>query len=214
MRVSMLPVPRAWCRFMKGLAGAALLGALVGCAGLGGPAPAPAPARETLAAFELDGRFALRQGERNFAGRLSWRHVGTENVILLSSPFGQGLAEIVTGAEGARLTASDGKIYRAPDGQALVERVLGYPLPIERLADWLRARAGEAMERDAQGRVVRLREAGWDIRYEYDDDSALAPPGRLLANGMGGDEVLELRLRVDRWTALPQHAPLSTGNLP
>lgn len=217
-------------RAARGLRAAVLSATLLlsGCASLSGP-DVLSPARERLAAFVLEGRFSLRQGEQSYAGRLTWQHAGAENVVLLASPFGQGLAEIVTDARGARLTASDGKVYAAADSSALTAQVLGYPLPIDRLVDWLRARetgAADAVERDALGRPVRLRENGWDIAYDYPEpgadpvaDAAVAPQ-RLIAigaagrSGMAGDAPVELRLRIDRWTVLPSATRLSTGTSP
>ena len=54
------------------------------------------PPRGTLDAFSLEGRFSLLHENKNYSGRISWRHDGAHNEVLLSSPFGQGLAEIVT----------------------------------------------------------------------------------------------------------------------
>lgn len=187
--------------------------ALVGCAGLG-VSPGQMPSRDTLGAFELEGRFSLRQGEQNFSGRLSWRHLPGENVVLLSSPFGQGLAEIVTDGLGARLTTSEGKTYQAADGESLTARVLGYPLPITGLADWLRARGGEAGQRDAQGRLVRLDAAGWRVDYGYDGDEPDVPPSRLVVSGQAGGDPTELRLRIDRWTPLSPTDYLPAGKTP
>ena len=187
--------------------------ALVGCAGVG-VSPGQMPSRDALGAFELEGRFSLRQGEQNFSGRLSWRHLAGENVVLLSSPFGQGLAEIVTDGLGARLTTSEGKTYQAADGESLTARVLGYPLPITGLADWLRARGGEAGQRDAHGRLVRLDAAGWRIDYGYDVDEPDVPPSRLVVSGQAGGDPTELRLRIDRWTPLSHTDYLPSGKTP
>ena len=181
----------------------ALLG---GCASLGAP-PAGQPSRESLTAFLLEGRFSLRQEGKNHSGRLSWRHAGVDNVVLLSSPFGQGLAEISTDHSGARLTTSDGKTYVAPDSETLTREVLGYPLPLARLTDWVRGLApdGAQAERDPLGRLLRLVDHAWTIDYAYDSGDALAPPGSLFAVSADG---LELRLRIDEWSSLlPRETP-------
>ena len=138
----------------------------------------PPPARERLAAFALEGRFSLRQGEQSYAGRITWQHAGAENVVLLASPFGQGLAEIVTDARGARLTASDGKVYAAADSAALTTQVLGYPLPLAQLTDWVRGRLRDADESafDSFGRPLSQRAAQWRIEYGYENDDPAAPP--------------------------------------
>ena len=161
----------------------------------------PVPARDTLADFALEGRFSLRHHEQNYSGRLSWRHVGMDNELLLSSPFGQGMAEIITSSSGARLTMSDGKVYEATEAEALTRQVLGYPLPLTQLTDWVRGRTdSENVERDALGRLQRLQHDAWSIDYAYENDDLQAPPSRIFAEGAGGTE---LRLRIDQWQSLP-----------
>lgn len=180
-----------------------------GCATLSEPSSGtPATTRDALTAFALEGRFALRHEDKSYSGRLSWRHDGANNEVLLASPFGQGLARITTSVRGARLTGSDGKTYTAPDAQTLTSELLGYPLPLTELADWVRGRSAgatqEAVERDALGRPVRLRHDAWRISYEYDTATVQALPARLFAENANG---MELRLRIDEWTDLATAAP-------
>lgn len=171
------------------------------------PSPAgDAPARATLAEFSLEGRFSLRNEDRNYAGRLSWRHEGGGDQVLLSSPLGQGLAEIVSDANGAQLTTSDGKVYAAADAETLTRDVLGYSLPLAQLTDWVRGRLSGADESavDAFGRPLSLRAALWRIEYGYENDDPAAPPNRIFAERVGGG--LELRLRIDEWNRIPSEA--------
>lgn len=165
------------------------------------------PQRDALRDFMLDGRFALRHGDKSTSGRLSWQHVEDGDVgdqVLLASPLGQGMAEIVSNAKGVRLSTSDGRTYAAENAETLTQQVLGYPLPLSKLADWLRGRthSGTLGESDVFARPLRLREDGWRIAYEYDNDDPQAVPTRLFIEreGEGG---FELRLRIDEWTKTP-----------
>ena len=176
---------------------------LAACAVLPTSAPEPAVlSRYALDDFVIEGRFSLRQNEQNHSGRLRWKHAGGSDEVLLSSPFGQGVAEIVADARSASLTASDGKTYSAADTESLTEQVLGYRLPLSLLADWVRGRLApeHVAERDASGRPLTLRHEDWRVDYEYDSDAPDALPGRLFAERIG---VFELRLRIDEWTRLP-----------
>ena len=190
------PPIRAAATFLR----AAFLAAvclLAGCAGL---PPASAPSRAALSAqsaFSLEARFSLRSEERNYSGRLSWRHDGAGDELLLASPFGQGIAEISTGAGGARLKTADGQVASAATAEELTRQVLGYPLPIERLVDWVRARdSDEVATRDERARPLELRHEDWRIAYAYDSDDPEAPPSRIFATRADG---FELRLRIDEW---------------
>jgi outer membrane lipoprotein LolB len=183
-----------FCRTLGLLLGVLLLG---GCANLPS-APSTAPPRDALLAFTLEARFSLRHEDKSYSGRLSWRHAGMNNELLLSSPFGQGMAEIVTSASGARLTSSDGRVYEAEDAETLTRQVLGYPLPLDQLTDWVRGwgAATGISERDALGRPLRLRHEDWLIDYGYASDDPQAPPDRIFAERAGG---FALRLRIDEW---------------
>ena len=175
---------------------------LFGCASLSQD-ESEVPPRQALGAFQLEGRFSLRQDNQNNSGRIDWRHAADGDRVLLASPFGQGVAEITAEPGKATLTASDGQVFAAPDVPTLTEKVLGYRLPLQRLADWVRGSAagGEVVERDAQGRPLRVRLEDWRIEYDYEGDDPEAPPSRLFAERIGS---FELRLRIERWTALPE----------
>ncbi len=189
---------------------AAALGAILLLAGCASPPLAShgeaIPARDALDAFAIEGRFTLRQQQTSYSGRLSWRHAadatpsGESDEVLLASPFGHGIAQITAGAVGAQLSTRDGKVYTANDSEQLTRDVLGYPLPLAQLADWLRARGHGEFSRDAAGRPLRLLDADWRIDYEYDSDDAQALPARLFAQRADG---VELRLRIDEWSTLP-----------
>ena len=102
---------------------------LSSCTTLPAAASAHAPlavARDDLQAFALAGRFSVRQEGKNYPGRLHWRHDGDRDELLLSSPFGQGLAEIVSDAGGARLATSDGSSYTAATADELLQSCLLY----------------------------------------------------------------------------------------
>ena len=196
----MPPIPRFTCACRKaGLFLGVLL--LAGCAAQRVAPDSASPTRDALSAFSIEGRFSLHQEDKNYSGRLSWRHQGANNALMLSSPFGQGIAEIATGESGAQLTTSDGKKYSAVDAETLTTQVLGYPLPLARLTDWVRGRGAPsaASEVDTLGRLRHLRHDDWRIDFDYASDDPQAPPSALFARRGDG---LELRLRIDEWTPL------------
>lgn len=162
---------------------------------------APTTGRDRLEAFSLAGRFALRHLDVSHSGRIYWRHEGTKDQLVISTPFGQAIAEVTSDAGGARLSASDGKTYEAPTADELLASVVGYPLPIGRLVDWVRGRRGqgEHVVRDSLGRPLELQDDDWHLRYQYDADDVQALPGRLFVERAG---TFELRLRIDEWKDL------------
>ena len=193
---------------------------LTGCARFP-PVPDATSVDHKLNGFILNGRFSLTQfahmqAEQRHSGRLYWKYepaavnapeAPASSEILLSSPLGQGIAEIVQDAQGARLSTAEGKTFTAPDAETLTQEVLGYALPLLRLADWIRARparsdAGET-RRDESGRLTHLRLDGWMIDYEYANANPQSLPRRIHAQR---PEEFELRLIVDTWQPLPAEA--------
>jgi outer membrane lipoprotein LolB len=156
--------------------------------------------RTAVRDFSLDARFSVTQAAERHSGRLSWQHRDGGDELQIASPFGQIVAEISVDRRRARLVAADQRVFEAADVQQLTEEVLGYRLPVNRLADWVLARrrdaAGVAVAADAAGRPQAISDDGWQITYEYDQDGADALPSRLFATRPGGPE---LRLRIEEW---------------
>jgi outer membrane biogenesis lipoprotein LolB len=105
-----------------------------------------------------DGRFTLSEQPAPGGRRLE---------LALSSPFGQTMANASRQPDGsATLTLADGRSLSASSLDALLERALGWPLPVERLPDWLDDRFETVVARDAQGAVTTAADSGWRIERE------------------------------------------------
>ena len=167
--------------------------ALAGCASPGFLLPAHD------AEFELAGRIAVTYRDDAGSGNIAWRHGARTDEMLLTTPFGQGIARLARADGEITLTTQSGREFRAADAESLTEQVLGFRLPLVGLADWVRGRAAAkpapaptGERRDAAGRLAELEQSGWRIRYlEYAD----ALPARLSLSFPG----LELRLAISEW---------------
>jgi len=152
-------------------------------------------------AFDLVGRVAVTHDGRPFSSGVRWQHAAERDEIWLLTPLGQALSHIVDGADGAVITGSDRRQYRARDVEALTRRTLGWELPVARLAWWVRGDIAAdgviaEVERDPQGRLLRLQQDGWDITYVYrSGDSADSLPQRLDLKR----ESQSIRLVIDTW---------------
>jgi outer membrane lipoprotein LolB len=107
-----------------------------------GPAPRPGvgaerPPAARIASFALDGRIAVRNGETRYSASVSWQHSVDRDAILLSGPLGQGLAELVRDAAGARLTLADHRQFTAAAMDQLSQQVFGVALPLSEMARWV-----------------------------------------------------------------------------
>lgn len=141
----------------------------------------------TLRAFSLDGRIAVRQGEiRNYAN-VVWRHDAGHDSILVTTPLGQGVAELSRDAAGARLVTADHREIVAPDWEGLAKRALGARLPLDDLPAWLTGHPPPPG-------------SGWRVRYlDYQSPAPDALP--TLIEFQRDD--LYVRLKVDHWSTVP-----------
>lgn len=146
--------------------------------------------------FELTARFAARYGDEGASGQLAWRHDAARDEVLISSPFGQGLARVTRRDALVTLVTADDRRYSAADAETLTEEVLGFRLPLRGLADWVRARPMEGAPAqstyDGDGRLASLEQQGWKIEYQ---EYAAGRPARLRLRYPG----LELRLAISAW---------------
>ena len=174
---------------MNRLCAAAALLLLAACAAPGFLSPA------TDIEFELSGRIAVRYRDDAGSGNIAWRHGARSDEMLLTTPFGQGIARLARADDEFTLTTQDGREFRAADAESLTEQVLGFRLPLLGLADWVRGRAapGPAQTRnDSAGRLAELEQSGWKIEYQ---EYVGMKPSRLTLKYPG----LELRLAVSEW---------------
>lgn len=146
--------------------------------------------------FILKGRVAVRYGEEAASGRVHWRHGAKEDVLLLSNPVGQGVAELRGEPNDYRLRTADGREFSAPDPEALTEQTLGWRLPLQGLPEWVRGRALKdvpAEEKKDGARLTELQQLGWQIDYLAWDERGL--PQRLRLRRAD----LDIRLAIEEW---------------
>lgn len=132
--------------------------------------------------FSLAGRIAARTANDAFTGNINWRHNRAGDEMLISTPTGQGVAQILRQGDAVVLKTSEGREYRAADSESLTERVLGFRLPIEGLAAWVQGKPSPELER-----------RGWKIEYQdYDEQKR---PTRMRVSNQG----VELRFAISQW---------------
>lgn len=156
-------------------------------------------------AWELRGRIAVRAGEEGWHASLAWRQTGEDFQLDLSGPLGQGALRLHGDARGVGLERADGLRDWAVDADVLLMRHTGWALPVSGLRFWVQGLAvpGRAAqwERAADGRPLRLRQDGWDIRYtDYLEQPGQAARPRRVELARAG---LTARLLIDSWAPIP-----------
>jgi outer membrane lipoprotein LolB len=162
------------------------------------------------ATTSLDGR------SENTTGRFTLSVSGPRLVLDLASPLGTTMARIESGPDGALMRApgSDGlQDARGRDAEALALQVLGWPLPVAGIGDWIVGRPAPARPSRTQGndgRLQTIEQDGWTIeiaeRFDTGEPRRLvfvrpARPGNALTPAA---PAITLRLVLD------EPAPLAT----
>jgi outer membrane lipoprotein LolB len=154
--------------------------------------------------FHIGGRLSAKRGSAGATANFEWDHAGNRDRIDFASPFGQVYARIDGTPERIVVERPGGATEAYSDWSAMTIALLGAPVPMNDLAFWVRgaARAGTraSVERDAQGRVLVLRQQAWEIVYTYSDDAPSARPARVVLK-YPDVEPVEVRVVVDRWNA-------------
>ena len=112
------------------------------------------------AAFEASGRLAVRQGDRSDIAKLRWTRHRDSDVWVISSPLGNEVARLESGARGATLTRAGATSESAESFQVLTEKLLGVPLDPHEMAGWLHGRMPAAAPGDWKVTIDETLRAG------------------------------------------------------
>ncbi|HWT17005.1 MAG TPA: lipoprotein insertase outer membrane protein LolB [Patescibacteria group bacterium] len=149
--------------------------------------------------WRLEGRLAVSDGRDSGTGAVTWEQDGAYFMIGLRAPV-TGQSWRLSGDD--RLCTLEGlKSYplTADSPEALLERELGWHLPVAPLRDWLQGRpmhADTPATRNADGRISGFSEAGWTISYRDFRDGR---PTRITAR----KPPYQVRLAIKSWIVLP-----------
>jgi len=198
--------------FNKNLLLATTILLISGCATIPPPTSQPTNASinqqhlATLAnikAFSLKGRLGVVTNPRGFSGGIEWQHQTANDNIDIFSPVGGKVANIAKNAGGVTLTSQDGHTIKANDAESLTEATLGWRLPLNGLNDWAIGRPTaskiEASSWDEQGRLLTLKQDGWDISYEnYLETNGVFLPSKTVLKS----EKVNLKLLIEKWVGV------------
>ncbi len=149
-----------------------------------------------ITSFIIDGRIAVLTETKGFSGSMRWHHRPDGDDIAFYSPLGTQLGQLNADADGVTLTTGDQKTYQADDAEALTQQTLGWSLPMVGLHDWVLGRpaAGEfeIQAWDEVGRILRLKQHGWDIEY-------MAYQEKLPSKVVLKSPKLDLKLVISHW---------------
>lgn len=154
--------------------------------------------------WSLEGRLAVSDEADGGSGSLRWRQDGDRSRMDFHGALGRGAWRLAADPGGAELEFADGALHRAGSVDALVHGQIGWAVPVESLAWWVRGLAapGKIQSRrlDGEGRLSELQQDGWSIEFgRYGEiaasDGGIAMPLRMTARQ--ADRTVKLAIR--RW---------------
>ncbi len=136
--------------------------------------------------WALKGRLAVNDGEEGGSGHLNWWKRGQTSSMSFRGALGRGAWQLAVDDNGAVLKWADGAVYRADTVDELIEQQLGWAIPVDALAWWVRGLAApgnwDLRQLDMYGNLERLSQSGWDIDYgRYRDAGGIPMPVKLTA---------------------------------
>ena len=163
-----------------------------------------APYANTL---ETDGRLSVnyvRAGKQeSISGKFSWRQGAARTDVTLASPLGQTIATIAVTPGEATLKEGSNPPRSAADVDTLSAQVLGWPLPVSGLRDWLQGYAvaadGKRVAASPAQPKVTTRD-GWELEFVSWQDGMTPPKPRRIdaSRGAGGDlERFDIRIVIE-----------------
>jgi outer membrane lipoprotein LolB len=145
---------------------------------------------------------ALAHQQESWHASIHWQQAPAEWQVRLTAPLGQGSVIMRGSDEMVILEGRDGVSHVASSAEALLERHLGWAIPVEGLRYWVRGLAapgGEAtIERAQGGGVATLTQHGWRIDYRrWTEVGPLRLPEKIFLQSTGRE--LSVRLVIDQW---------------
>ena len=156
-----------------------------------------------IKAFALKGRLGVVTQKQGFSGGIDWQHQAITDNIDVFSPVGGKVANIAKNPSGVTLTSQNGHSISAQDAESLTETTLGFRLPLSGLSDWAVGRPNtskiDASSWDEQGKLLTLKQDGWDIRFEnYSDNNGVFLPNLIVLKS----EKVNLKLLIEKWISV------------
>lgn len=150
--------------------------------------------------WALSGRISVRTADDSWSGKLRWRQGSEQFQIAFDAPMGMGAARLRSDDGGVLMEVADGRQFAAADAESLLYRFIGMRLPVAGLRYWVtglpQPDLPSNLEYDGAGRLARMQQANWDIRYRgYLHVRHVDLPKKVFI----ANERLNVRLVIERW---------------
>jgi outer membrane lipoprotein LolB len=161
--------------------------------------------------WSFSGRAAIRNGKQGGSGRIEWTQYDVRRYrVALSAPVTRQswTLEGDLHSEAGRLEGLEGGPREGEFAEELLREATGWEVPLQQIGHWVRGAPAptypvESVEYDEQGRLARLDQAGWIVRYtQWRPGPSGQPDLPVQIEAESGDA--RVRLAIDEWTFASQ----------
>lgn len=157
--------------------------------------------------WSFTGRAAISRGDKGGSGRIEWEQLDRSRYSIgLSAPVTRQSWRLIGDlhSEAGRIEGLEGGPRDGEFAEDLLLQTTGWEVPLQQLGSWVRGTVAgdypvESVEYDTAGRISRLRQAGWTVRYTaWRPGPAGAPdlPAKIEAESGNA----RVRLAIEDWT--------------
>lgn len=126
---------------------------------------------ESTQNWSLSGKLAVSDGKDGGTGNLIWVHHGEISRMSFRGTFGKGAWQLNSDHSKARLELADGSVHEAATVSELVEKQVGWKIPVTALSWWIKGLAHpvawESRELDGEGRLMKLVQLDWEVDFDH-----------------------------------------------
>ncbi len=184
--------------------------ALAGCASMQ-PSTTPAANQELtwqkrssqltqITHWTINGSASITRGGKTDMASLTWNQQGNQYALTFFGPLSLGRMQITGNPGSITLAQSNRAPVSAHNPEELMQRQLGWHMPISSLYYWVRGLPAPGTSAKTQSdsfhHLTELNQQGWNIRYlKYTNVNGLDLPSLIALN----NPQLQLRLVIKNW---------------
>ena len=153
----------------------------------------------SIESWSLEGRLAVADGKEGGSGSFRWNRSEQASQMDFHGALGRGAWRLNADSHGALLELADGERYEAPTVNDLVSGRLGWSVPVDALAWWVRGLDAPGFDStrslDEEGRLSELSQLDWVVEFSrYRDVNGIMMPGKITARQ--ADRSVKLAVRT------------------
>ena len=157
---------------------------------------------QQITQWQLNGAVAIRTPHSGQSASLAWQQHQYTYQIDVFGPLGAGRATLNGDADGVTLL-DNGKRYQSPTTEILMQKILGWHIPVSNLYFWIRGLPAPHLKSiskfDAYHHLVQLKQQAWEITYQqYTGVNGIDLPRKLTLQAQN----MKIKFVISNWALL------------